>query len=146
MQCNGAAGEMCGGSNRINVYEFGKKAPVQTGWVSQGCYTDSVGQRTFQVGMGVPGGAAGMSNTKCQTACKAAGYIWAGTEVGFLLPPRVETSSNHDSSTPKSAFATIRSTLLAALLQMAPRAATCSATATIRKSAVDPTAFQPSSS
>jgi hypothetical protein len=81
MQCNGAAGEWCGGSNRINVYEFGKKAPIQTGWVEQGCYTDSVAQRTFKVGMQVDGGAAAMTNTKCQAACKAAGYIWAGTEV-----------------------------------------------------------------
>jgi hypothetical protein len=81
MACNGAPSEWCGGSNRINIYEFGAKEVVQTGWVDQGCYTDSVAKRTFQVGMGVPGGAAGMSNTKCQTACRAAGYTWAGTEV-----------------------------------------------------------------
>jgi hypothetical protein len=95
MECNGAPTEFCGGSNRINVYEFGKKAPVQTGWVSQGCYTDSVGQRTFQVGMGVEGGAAGMSNTKCQAACRAAGYIWAGTEVSSLFISQAELSANH---------------------------------------------------
>ena len=85
MLCNGNANEFCGGSNRISLYEFGLQAPAQIGWVSQGCYTDSVAQRTFRVGMGVEGGGAGMSNTKCQAACQAAGYIWAGTEVSHVV-------------------------------------------------------------
>lgn len=146
MHCNGAATEWCGGANRINIYEFGATAPVQTGWVSQGCYTDSVAQRTFQVGMGVDGGAAGMSNTKCQVACRAAGYIWAGTEVSYLTLHCTDTDANKEISTLLNASATTKSALQAVLLQMAPRAATCSATVTRPRSAVVPTASLPSSS
>lgn len=81
MLCNGNQLEICGGSNRINIYEFGAKDTTpKTGWISQGCYTDSVAGRTLSVGMGVDGGAAAMTNEKCQTACMAAGFIWAGTE------------------------------------------------------------------
>jgi hypothetical protein len=49
----------------------------KTGWNYEGCYTDSVAGRTLAVGMGVAGA---MTNAKCQAACRAAGYILAGTE------------------------------------------------------------------
>jgi hypothetical protein len=53
-------------------------APVpKTGWNYEGCYTDSVAGRTLAVGMGVAGA---MTNAKCQAACRAAGYVLAGTE------------------------------------------------------------------
>lgn len=89
MLCNGNKNEFCGGANRINIYQYGAKVVAKTGWVSQGCYTDSVAKRSLSVGMGVAGGAAGMTNAKCQAACKDAGYIWAGTEVSrFYYPSR----------------------------------------------------------
>jgi hypothetical protein len=80
MTCNGNRTEICGGSNRINLYEFGledPEPPVPTGWVSQGCYVDSVAQRTLQFG-GIVQGA--MTNAKCNAACEDAGYTLAGTE------------------------------------------------------------------
>jgi hypothetical protein len=49
----------------------------KTGWNYEGCYTDSVAGRTLAVGMGVAGA---MTNAKCQAACRAAGYVLAGTE------------------------------------------------------------------
>ena len=47
------------------------------GWQLEGCYTDSVQARSLSVGMGVAGG---MTNAKCKDACRAAGYVLAGTE------------------------------------------------------------------
>jgi hypothetical protein len=49
----------------------------KTGWNYEGCYTDSVAGRSLAVGMGVAGA---MTNAKCQAACRAAGYVLAGTE------------------------------------------------------------------
>lgn len=48
----------------------------ETGWSSLGCYTDSVGSRTLSVGMGVPD----LTNARCQAACRAGGFKYAGTE------------------------------------------------------------------
>ena len=50
---------------------------LKRGWYPEGCYTDSVGGRTLSVGMGVAGA---MTNAKCRDACRAAGYVLAGTE------------------------------------------------------------------
>ncbi|KAI4941281.1 hypothetical protein J4E91_010858 [Alternaria rosae] len=47
------------------------------GWYSEGCYTDNVGGRSLSVGMGVTGG---MTNDKCKAACRAGGFVLAGTE------------------------------------------------------------------
>lgn len=47
------------------------------GWKLEGCYTDSVQARSLSVGMGVAGG---MTNAKCKDACRAAGFVLAGTE------------------------------------------------------------------
>ena len=55
----------------------GQSTTPKTGWNSEGCYVDSVAGRTLTVGMGVAGG---MTNVKCQAACRAAGYVLAGTE------------------------------------------------------------------
>lgn len=54
----------------------GDPAP-KIGWQSEGCYTDSVQGRSLSVGMGVAGA---MTNAKCKDACRAAGFILAGTE------------------------------------------------------------------
>jgi hypothetical protein len=47
------------------------------GWYPEGCYTDSVAGRSLSVGMGVAGG---MTNAKCRDACRAGGFVLAGTE------------------------------------------------------------------
>jgi hypothetical protein len=58
--CNGNAGEMCGGSNRMNVYAAGRA------WVSLGCYTDQPFQRTLTI-IGAYDDA--LTIEKCQTSC-----------------------------------------------------------------------------
>jgi hypothetical protein len=92
MACNGASGEVCGGSNRLSLYSYNgapatgpasttsSAAPQATGWAKTGCYTDSVAARALAFGAAVPGGAAAMTNELCQAACEAAGYALAGTE------------------------------------------------------------------
>jgi hypothetical protein len=53
-------------------------SPAQpTGWIAQGCYVDSVQARSLMYGGNVPGG---MTNAGCQSACRAQGYVLAGTE------------------------------------------------------------------
>jgi hypothetical protein len=73
----------CDGPDQFSIY---RRSPVDlrraeaakpTGWSYQGCYTDSVGSRSLSVGTGVSGG---MTNAKCQDACRASGYVFAGTE------------------------------------------------------------------
>lgn len=56
----------------------GTTTPVKpTGWYYEGCYTDTVAQRSLSVGTNVNGG---MTNKGCQAACQSAGYTLAGTE------------------------------------------------------------------
>jgi hypothetical protein len=53
-------------------------SPAQpTGWIAQGCYVDSVQARSLMYGGNVPGS---MTNAGCQSACRAQGYVLAGTE------------------------------------------------------------------
>ncbi len=54
-----------------------------TGWVKLGCYTDRVASRTLPIGMNVPSSQGGSTNAKCQSACLAAGYKFAGTEYSY---------------------------------------------------------------
>ncbi|PSN72640.1 WSC-domain-containing protein [Corynespora cassiicola Philippines] len=80
MPCNGNSSQLCGGANRMNLYEFGLDDPqpaILTGWQPQGCYTDSVAGRALLVG-GIVDGA--MTNAKCYAACERQGYTIAGTE------------------------------------------------------------------
>lgn len=139
MKCSGNSTQFCGGSNRINIYQYLSKAivssilsstasptptptlisssiPLSTsvststpkassaapsvassspslaasstppstatpkvGWVYQGCYVDNAGGRSLPYGATFQGD---LTNDKCRTACRAAGYIYAGTEYG----------------------------------------------------------------
>lgn len=88
MECGGAAGEACGGPNRLSVYEKaatsasgGPAASDEPGnWGSLGCYSDSVGARILSVGVIVNGGPSNMSAASCTDACQAGNYKYAGTE------------------------------------------------------------------
>lgn len=89
MPCLGDAGEICGGSYGINVYQ--NDDPQSTGpvtlptygaWVSQGCYIDSVASRALPVGIAVTGGPSAMTVQLCLDACYSASYILAGVEYG----------------------------------------------------------------
>ncbi|KAF3055332.1 Glucan 1,3-beta-glucosidase [Trichoderma lentiforme] len=83
MTCSGAPQETCGGPNRLNVYQVatatGAPPPVTTGWVSRGCYTDSVNARAL-IAEGVPNGPTSMTVEACQSVCKSLGYVLAGLE------------------------------------------------------------------
>lgn len=50
------------------------------GWLTLGCYSDSVGARVLQNEGIVQGGPANMTIENCEAACLAAGYILAGVE------------------------------------------------------------------
>lgn len=50
------------------------------GWLTLGCYSDSVGARVLQNEGIVQGGPANMTVENCEAACLAAGYILAGVE------------------------------------------------------------------
>jgi hypothetical protein len=52
----------------------------RSGWNFLGCYTDNVSGRALPHGVQVPGGTSALTNEACQSACLAAGYIFAGTE------------------------------------------------------------------
>jgi hypothetical protein len=89
MPCNGNANQPCGGANRINLFWNGQTAPpppaVSTnpgvdGWVSEGCYTDSVGARTLGHKVDTTGGGSVMTVQLCVDACNSAGYSLAGAE------------------------------------------------------------------
>ncbi|GIZ42477.1 hypothetical protein CKM354_000574700 [Cercospora kikuchii] len=87
MACAGNSTELCGGSNRLNVYQASAAptteatpAALPSGWSSLGCYTDSAGARSLPVGMGVPGDYNNMTIEGCLTACGKQGFSYAGTE------------------------------------------------------------------
>ncbi|KAG8849260.1 hypothetical protein FRB91_010104 [Serendipita sp. 411] len=114
MICAGSNDYLCGGGNRLTVYQRDTAPIVQSttttttttstststpattstttststtnsaappsasAWTSVGCYTDAIGTRTLSVPMGI----AGMTPEKCQAACQAANYVFAGVEYG----------------------------------------------------------------
>ncbi|KIM21988.1 hypothetical protein M408DRAFT_29080 [Serendipita vermifera MAFF 305830] len=86
MPCEGAAStEICGGSDRLTVYEYTgsdlEAAPTvldsYNDWNSQGCYIDSVLERVLTP---MPDAVAPMTVETCVDACLAAGFTVAGVE------------------------------------------------------------------
>ncbi|KIM22026.1 hypothetical protein M408DRAFT_298217 [Serendipita vermifera MAFF 305830] len=103
MPCEGAAGtEICGGSDRLTVYEYGGSdlgaAPTvldsYNDWSPQGCYVDSVLARVLTP---MPDAVAPMKVETCVDACLAAGFTVAGVEYasecycGNAIPPVAAT-------------------------------------------------------
>lgn len=85
MPCSGNSSELCGGSNRLNVYQLSTSTkpspePIPTGWSALGCFTDNVSMRTLSQGQAVAGGYTNMSVANCISACQSAGYGLAGLE------------------------------------------------------------------
>ncbi|KAF8242298.1 hypothetical protein K440DRAFT_591049 [Wilcoxina mikolae CBS 423.85] len=98
MPCNGNALEMCGGSNRLNMYSFGA-APssvsasasatsssasasatasgLPTGWAYSGCYVDGTNGRILATQQ--PDNAA-LTIESCINTCVGLGYTVAGME------------------------------------------------------------------
>ncbi len=75
MACLGNSAEICGGSNRLNIYQY-------IGWNAYGCYTDSSSARSLANNVVVPGGQSLTTTESCQAACLSAGYSLAGSEYG----------------------------------------------------------------
>jgi len=89
MACSGAAGEACGGPDRLSIYATtgstsgGGMAliPGKTGnWTSLGCYSDAGGARILSTGVAPVGGAANNSAQSCIAACEVNKFKYAGTE------------------------------------------------------------------
>lgn len=72
LACAGDATQVCGGANALSLYE------VTPSWQSLGCYADKDTARTLGSSVGVAGNTVG----KCQAACAAAAFTYAGMEFG----------------------------------------------------------------
>lgn len=83
MPCKGNPDELCGAGNRLNVFTNGDSAPTtlpQAGdYKSLGCYSDSPSARTLTTRMSLNGN---VRVSDCTSACKAAGFQYAGLEYG----------------------------------------------------------------
>lgn len=84
MPCAGWAGEACGGSQRITVYETLDANPPSTnpgvpGFPLLGCYTEPVGARALPVRAVYEGG---LTVAKCTAVCAKRGFALAGVEYG----------------------------------------------------------------
>lgn len=101
MKCSGDPSQLCGGPNRLAVWEVTGStgatttptaSPVTTSstasattpvpssasqWEYLGCYTDNVNTRTLRYALDVGGKN---SHENCQAACLKAGYAYSGTE------------------------------------------------------------------
>ncbi|KAL6310273.1 copper radical oxidase [Sparassis latifolia] len=82
--CTGNANETCGAADRLSLYWSGAQPPAppitvpSVGlWVSLGCYSDSVNNRTLSAQIGTQGSVTVES---CTSACYNAGYPFAGIE------------------------------------------------------------------
>lgn len=88
MTCSGDADQLCGGPNRLNIFETAAVSGPQVNpgpgdWGSMGCYADpnTVG-RTLRNAVATPGGQGALTIKLCVDACDAAGYTLAGAEYG----------------------------------------------------------------
>lgn len=84
MPCAGAAGEACGGPQRISVYESSISNrpgtnPGVEGFPSLGCWSDAVSTRALSVWGVVEGG---LTVAKCAAACASQGFGLSGVEYG----------------------------------------------------------------
>lgn len=82
MACTGDSSLTCGGPDRLNIYQRGTSTSVNTnpgpaGWSYMSCYEDSVYARTLTVRVET---STPNSVASCTSACKNAGYKYAGVE------------------------------------------------------------------
>ena len=87
MTCSGDADQLCGGPNRLNIFETSSLTGPQVNpgpgdWGTMGCYADNPGARTLRYQVDTPGGGAALTIELCVNACAAAGYNKAGAEYG----------------------------------------------------------------
>ncbi|KAJ7592059.1 WSC domain-containing protein [Mycena floridula] len=104
MPCKGNSSEVCGAGNRLSIFSNTAEPlpviPQSVGtWVYQGCFTDSIQNRTLSTGINIP---AGVSASTCTATCQTAGFplaglensreCWCGTSVG----PTTQHVSDND--------------------------------------------------
>ncbi|KAG8813333.1 hypothetical protein FRC19_002474, partial [Serendipita sp. 401] len=81
--CDGDISHYCGAGDRLLLYSAPVVTPaiVSSGdWSSQGCYTDSVGDRALPTQVFVDGD---MTIEKCTAKCLAQGFHYAGLEYAY---------------------------------------------------------------
>ncbi|KAI8212667.1 WSC domain-containing protein [Colletotrichum sp. SAR 10_66] len=85
--CTGDSTEPCGAGDRLSVFTTTAAAvagpgvnPGPAGWASLGCYNDNIPGRILAYRTSVAAGDSLMSVLQCTTACKAAGFSYAGVE------------------------------------------------------------------
>lgn len=78
MACSGNSAEICGGPNRLDLYQY--IGSVGKMWNSLGCYTDSVSARSLTWAQTIPNGPSTLTVELCQQLCQNAGYSLAGVE------------------------------------------------------------------
>ena len=80
-RCTGNSNQLCGGSNRIHVYERRIETSANKDTLNHlGCYSDPVNPRALDTLINVPGGGINMTIGNCLTAAKAVKAIYAGVE------------------------------------------------------------------
>lgn len=85
ISCNGNAGEICGGSNRLNVYTY-------IGWSSRGCYNDTVGTRSLNTEIySISRLRHGLRLTK---GIQMGGCPWGGYSIFYYLLGKVGSPKN----------------------------------------------------
>ncbi|KAI0049114.1 WSC-domain-containing protein [Auriscalpium vulgare] len=85
MGCEGSPADLCGGSNRLNLYNYTGAFPVGASvvpfagaWISQGCFSDSTAQRTLERRVD----AGNVTVESCADACQFNAFTMAGLEFG----------------------------------------------------------------
>jgi hypothetical protein len=81
MPCSGHAGTHCGGDGRMTVYSSEDEPvtnPGVDGFVSQGCYNDTIGARALETVLSIEQ----PSVATCTSVCKAKGFKYSGLEYG----------------------------------------------------------------
>lgn len=95
MACNGNAGQICGGSNRLTMFQYNATATTSStsatatssqppaslpsGWLYRGCYIDNVNGRILSNQL--PDSSA-LTTESCVASCIGKGYSISGTQYG----------------------------------------------------------------
>ena len=84
MTCAGNASELCGGPNRLTLWNNTLYKPVQVvpsvgSYLSQGCYTEGSAGRRALTGSSYAD-SVNMTVGSCVAYCRGKGFKWAGVE------------------------------------------------------------------
>ncbi|KAF2112851.1 hypothetical protein BDV96DRAFT_601675 [Lophiotrema nucula] len=84
MVCTDNDNQLCGGPDRLTIYDTNLAVPQQNpgvnGYSCLGCWSDIVSARTLSNTVGVLGGSANMNVDGRTSACNANGFAYSGVE------------------------------------------------------------------